>query len=103
MFILRDQILVHAPVDRCFQLSTSVAVVERELKMHPKAGRTSGHVQPGDTVLWTGWQLGLPQYHQSEIRNFVPNQFFQDAMLARVARWPRRACSAHPRPSSPPI
>ena len=81
MFILRDQILVHAPVDRCFQLSTSVAVVERELRMHPKAGRTSGHVQPGDTVLWTGWQLGLPQYHQSEIRNFVPNQFFQDAML----------------------
>ena len=81
MFLLRDQIVVHAPLERCFGLSTNVAVVERELGMHPTAGRTSGHVEAGDTVLWQGWQLGLPQYHQSEIRNFVPNRFFQDRML----------------------
>ena len=81
MFLLRDQVLIHAPVERCFGLSTSIAVVQRELKMRPVAGRTSGHVQAGDTVLWKGWQLGLPQMHQSLIRNFVPNQFFQDRML----------------------
>lgn len=81
MFILRDQIIVQAPVERCFLLSTSVAVVEHELKMHPVAGRTTGFVTGGDTVLWKGWQLRLPQSHQSEIRNFEPNRFFQDFML----------------------
>ena len=81
MFLLREEIVVHAPAERCFLLSTSIAVVERELKMHPVAGRTSGFVTGGDTVLWKGWQLGLPQFHQSEIRQFVANQFFQDFML----------------------
>ena len=81
MFILRDQIVVHAPVERCFLLSTSVAVVERELKMHPAEGRTSGFVGEGDTVLWKGWQLGMPQVHQSEIRLYERNRFFQDCML----------------------
>ena len=81
MFTLHDEILIHAPAERCFLLSTSVAVVERELKMHPAAGRTSGFVTGGDTVLWKGWQLGLPQYHESEIRNFALNAFFQDRML----------------------
>lgn len=81
MFILRDQIVVHAPVERCFLLSTSVAVVERELKMHPVAGRTTGFVEDGDTVLWKGWRLWLPQFHQSEVRQFEANHFFQDRML----------------------
>lgn len=81
MFILRDQIVVQAPAERCFLLSTSIAVVERELKMHPAAGRTSGFVTGGDTVLWKGWQLGMPQVHQSQIRNFLRNEFFQDAMV----------------------
>lgn len=81
MFLLRDQIVVHAPVERCFLLSTSIAVVERELKMHPAAGRTTGFVQDGDTVLWRGWQLGLPQVHQSKIRRLQPNRFFQDCMM----------------------
>ena len=81
MFILRDQIVVHAPIERCFLLSTSVAVVERELKMRPMAGRTSGFVQDGDTVLWKGWQLGFPQFHQSKINQYEQNVFFQDFML----------------------
>lgn len=81
MFILRDQIVVRAPVERCFLLSTSVAVVERELKMHPAAGRRTGFVEDGDTVLWKGWQLWLPQFHQSEIRHLEANRFFQDYML----------------------
>lgn len=81
MFTLRDEILVHAPAERCFLLSTSIAVVQHELKMQPVAGRTSGFVTAGDTVLWKGWQLGLPQSHQSEIRNFRANRVFQDRML----------------------
>ncbi len=82
MFTVRDRITIHAPLDRCFRLSTSVAIVEKELKMHPVRGKTTGLVNAGDTVRWEGWQLGLPQFHESLISNFVPNTFFQDTMTA---------------------
>ena len=82
MFTLRDQTVIHAPIERCFQLSTSVEIVQKELGMHPASGRTSGLVTAGDKVLWKGWQLGLPQFHHSLISRFEPYTFFQDTMLA---------------------
>ncbi len=82
MFTLRDQTVIKAPLDRCFLLSTSIAIVEKELGMHPVSGRTSGLVTSGDKVLWKGWQLGLPQFHHSLISRFDPYTFFQDTMIA---------------------
>ncbi len=81
-FLLRDSIVIHAPLDRCFVLSTSVAVVEKELGMHPVDGRASGLVQAGDTIRWEGWQLGFPNYHVSRIENFNPPYRFRDRMIA---------------------
>jgi ligand-binding SRPBCC domain-containing protein len=80
--IVRDEILVRAPAERCFLLSTSVAIVECDLEMHPVRGRTSGLVIAGDTVRWQGWQLGLPQFHESLIGPYEPYVFFQDRMIA---------------------
>jgi ligand-binding SRPBCC domain-containing protein len=84
MFSLTDSILIHAPIDRCFALSTSVAIVERELGMHPTAGRTSGLVTAGDTIRWEGMQLGFPNHHVSLIvpETWNPPHFFQDRMIA---------------------
>jgi ligand-binding SRPBCC domain-containing protein len=82
MFTLRDNTIIHAPIDRCFLLSTSVVIVQKELGMHPVEGRTSGLVTAGDKVLWKGWQLGLPQFHHSLISRFEPFRFFQDTMVA---------------------
>jgi len=86
MFVLKDYIHIDAPLERCFLLSTSLAIVERELGMHPVAGadatRTSGLAVGGDRIRWEGWQLGIPQYHVSLISAFEPNRFFQDTMLA---------------------
>jgi ligand-binding SRPBCC domain-containing protein len=81
MFTLRDSTLVHAPIERCFALSTHVALVAKELGMTPVAGRTSGCVQAGDTVHWKGWQLGFPNFHVSLISAFERPFFFQDRML----------------------
>lgn len=81
-FCLRDEIMVHAPLERCFLLSTSVALVERELRMRPVRGRTTGLVTNGDVVRWEGWQLGLPQFHESLIEDFRPPFFFRDRMIA---------------------
>ena len=82
LFTLHDHVVIHAPIDRFFWLSTSVAIVERELGMHPSAGRTTGFVTGGDTILWKGWQLGLPQHHQSLIEAFNPPLFFRDRMIS---------------------
>jgi ligand-binding SRPBCC domain-containing protein len=81
MFVLRDNIVVRAPIERCFALSTNVAIVEKELGMHPVAGRTTGCVRGGDTVRWEGWQLGFPNFHVSLIAEFEPPFHFQDRML----------------------
>ncbi len=87
-FRLHDEIVVDAPIERCFLLSTSIEIVERELGMHPVSGRTSGLVVEGDTVRWEGWQLGLPQFHESLIDFFQPPVFFRDRMIAgRFARF----------------
>ena len=82
MFTLRHQIDIEAPIERCFLLSTNIAIVQKELGMRPVEGRTSGLVSGGDKVLWKGWQLGLPQFHHSLISRFDPPRFFQDTMVA---------------------
>jgi ligand-binding SRPBCC domain-containing protein len=82
LLVIRDFIIVHAPIERCFQLSTSTEIVQRELHMHPVRGRTSGLVQDGDTVRWQGSQFGLPQYHESLIEGFHPPAFFRDRMIS---------------------
>jgi ligand-binding SRPBCC domain-containing protein len=81
-FELRDEVIIRAPIERCFLLSTSLAIVERELGMHPVRGRTSGLVTAGDTVRWEGWQLGMPNYHESLIENYQPYSTFRDRMIA---------------------
>ncbi len=86
MFVLKENAHVRAPLERVFLLSTSLAIVERELGMHPVAHggatRTAGLVVGGDRVRWEGWQLGMPQYHVSLISQFEPLRFFQDTMIA---------------------
>ncbi len=81
MFTLRDSIVIQAPIERCFALSTNVAIVQKELGMQPVAGRTTGCVRGGDTVRWEGWQLGFPNFHVSLIAEYEPPVHFQDRML----------------------
>ena len=73
---------MHAPIERCFLLSTSIEIVAQELGMRPVCGRTSGFVTGGDTVRWEGWRLGLPQFHESLIDRFKPPWFFRDRMIS---------------------
>jgi ligand-binding SRPBCC domain-containing protein len=93
MFVLRDRVRIHAPIERCFALSCSLPVVERTLHMRPVAAtcttpdgrsvqtRTTGLVVTGDCVRWTGWKWGMPQLHVSLISACDANRFLQDTML----------------------
>lgn len=90
-FTLRDSILIHAPMERCFLLSTSLEIVHKELGMTPvpalaadgTPSRTSGLVTAGDTVRWEGMQLGFPNFHVSLIpaEEFQPPHHFRDRMI----------------------
>lgn len=81
-FTLQEEIVVHAPVKRCFLLSTCIELVQRELGMRPVRGRITGLVTAGDTIRWQGWQWGLPMFHESLIESFAPPAFFRDRMIA---------------------
>lgn len=84
MFSLRHGLLVQAPIERCFALSTHLGVVERELGMHAVEGRTAGLITAGDTVRWEGLRFGFANYHVSLIvpETWDPPHFFQDRMIA---------------------
>ena len=84
MFSLRHGVVIQAPIERCFALSTNLNVVERELGMHPVEGRIHGLVTAGDTVRWEGLQLGFANYHVSLIvpETWDPPHFFQGRMIA---------------------
>ena len=80
--MIRDEETVWAPIDRCFLLSTSIEIVQRELHMKPVRGRVTGLVSDGDNVRWEGWKFGLPQVHESLIEAFRPYAFFRDRMIS---------------------
>lgn len=81
IFDLRDEVVVRAPADRCFLLSTNVELVQRVLKMDLAGGRVSGLVKQGDTVLWSGWKFGLPLKHESLVEPYDRPSFFRDSMI----------------------
>ena len=82
IFVVRDETEVRAPIERCFALSTHLAVVEMTLAMRPVRGRLVGAVSEGDRVRWQGWKWGLPHVHESLIEAFDPPVFFRDRMIA---------------------
>lgn len=79
-FVLRDKIVIQAPIERCFLLSTSIEVVAQTLAMRPVEGKTSGMIVAGDQLLWRGWKFGLPQMHETLITGFDSPVYFQDTM-----------------------
>ena len=75
MHIVRETVLVHAPIQRLFQLSTSLALVQQTLGMTPTGANgslTSGHVVANSRVIWRGWKFGLPTEHHTLITAFIP-------------------------------
>jgi ligand-binding SRPBCC domain-containing protein len=83
LFTVSDSIHIHAPIERCFLLATSLELVEQVLEMRPVEGgsrKTAGLVVEGDRIKWRGWLFGLPQVHESLITRYERPSFFQDTM-----------------------
>ena len=84
-FTLRDKVMIQAPIERCFRLSTSIEVVAKTLGMRPVDGKLGGMILAGDQLLWRGWKFGLPQMHETLITGYQEPKggepgFFQDTM-----------------------
>lgn len=79
-FTLRDSIVIDAPIERCFRLSTSIEVVAKTLEMRPVEGKRGGMILAGDQLVWRGWKFGLAQMHETLITGFEAPVFFQDTM-----------------------
>lgn len=79
-FTLRDSVLIDAPIERCFLLSTSIEVVAITLGMRPVEGKLAGTIVAGDQLVWRGWKFGLPQMHETLITGFERPVYFQDTM-----------------------
>lgn len=81
LFVLKRSIVVRAPIERCFLLSTHLEVVQQELGMRAIAGTRHGRVALGDRIVWRGWKFGMLHLHESWISGFEPPRFFQDTMV----------------------
>ena len=80
MFRVKESIHVNAPADRCFLLSTNLALVQKTIGLKPVEGKTSGLVVGGDRLVWRGWKFGLPAMHETLITAYERPLFFQDTM-----------------------
>lgn len=80
MFRLKENIHVHAPIERCFLLSTSIALVQQTIGLKPVEGKTTGLITRGDRLVWRGWKFGMPAMHETLITQYEPYRFFQDTM-----------------------
>ncbi len=69
---IRETIKIHAPIERCWALSTRIELVQKTLGMTPVAGVTQGFIKAGSRVTWSGWKFGLPTRHHTLISRFEP-------------------------------
>jgi len=87
MVILEETLLIHAPIERCFDLARSVEV---HLAGNTHFGEqavalddiTSGLLKLGDTVTWRARHFLIRQQLTSQITAFEPPTYFQDTMLS---------------------
>src|SRR5579875_3604334 len=69
---IRESISIHAPLERCWALSTRVELVAQTLGMKLVGGVTHGFITAGSRVVWSGWKFGLPTRHHTLISRFEP-------------------------------
>jgi ligand-binding SRPBCC domain-containing protein len=89
MVTLEQTTLIHAPIERCFDLSRSIDLHIRstaDTGERAVAGVTSGLIGLGEQVTWRAKHLGLWQELTSKITAFDRPSYFQDTMLRGVFR-----------------
>lgn len=78
---------IHAPPERCFDLSLSVdahAQSQAHANERPVAGVMAGEMRLGDTVTWEAVHFGVKQHLTSKITAYERPSRFTDEMVAGI-------------------
>jgi ligand-binding SRPBCC domain-containing protein len=81
---------IAAPRERVFDLSRSIDAHQRSLegtRERAVGGRTSGLIEPGETVTWRARHLGVMQHLTSRISGYDRPRWFQDEMVRGAFAW----------------
>lgn len=73
---IQESVTIHAPLARCFALSTRVELVKETLGMNlidsgVEGGVAAGHIVANSRVVWRGWKFGLPTEHHTLITGYA--------------------------------
>ncbi len=77
--------VIHAPIERCFDLARSIDVHQRSTASTREkaiAGRTTGLIGQGETVTWEAYHLFMQRQLTVIITDMSRPHFFRDEMLA---------------------
>lgn len=78
---------IHAPPERCFDLSLSVDLhAQSQVNAHerPIAGVLAGEMRLGDTVTWEAVHFGVKQHLTTKISAYERPTRFTDEMVAGI-------------------
>ena len=81
---IKIETTIHAPVQRCFDLSRSIdlhQISTIETKERAIAGKTSGLIGLNETVTWQAKHFGITQKLTSKITVFNSPHYFVDEMV----------------------
>jgi ligand-binding SRPBCC domain-containing protein len=84
MIELHERTVIHAPIERCFDLARSIEVHllgNTHFGEQATAGTCTGLIGPGQQVTWRARHFGIRQHLTSAITAFDPPTYFQDTML----------------------
>ena len=84
---IRLETSIHAPPERCFDLSLSVdAHAQSQASAHerPIAGVIAGEMRLGDTVTWEAVHFGVKQHLTTQITAYERPSRFTDEMVAGI-------------------
>jgi ligand-binding SRPBCC domain-containing protein len=89
MLIITLLTSIHAPIERCFDLSRSIdlhTLSTAQTGEKAVAGRTSGLISHGETVTWKARHFGIWQTLTSQITAYQYPHYFCDEMLQGAFR-----------------
>ncbi|RXZ82210.1 cell division protein [Paenibacillaceae bacterium] len=84
MPIIRTEMLIHAAVDRCFDLARSIDIhmaSTARTKERAVGGVTSGLIEHGESVTWEAVHFGIRQRLSVKISEYDRPHFFVDEMI----------------------
>lgn len=84
MPIIIHKEFIHAPIEKCFDLSRHVETIVRtapDMKQKAVGGVTSGLLEVGDVVTWEAVHFGIRTRLSSQVIDLQRPYLFKDAMV----------------------